>query len=116
MISVTSNSIKPFVYCLRKTFNDKYLADSLAFLIAIKLHADLSQFALTSKGVVYEGNVYDENMEMMKGCDYFINLVQHFGEGVILSTAVKIWEYVNSGDNNVKFDDMERELIERFVK
>ncbi|MEJ2771279.1 MULTISPECIES: hypothetical protein [unclassified Stygiolobus] len=111
MLSVQGFDFGGFVHCMRTSIGDRYIADALSFLFAIKNHYDVSQFALTSKGVIYEG---DTSGVFVGSCEHFNGYVNHFGQGVVLSTAVKVWEYIH-GNNQVKFDEVEKEFLNAFL-
>ena len=111
MLPVQTFDFGGLVRCMRLSIGDRYVADSLSFLFAIKNHYDVSQFALTSKGVIYEG---DASGVLVGSCEHLMGVVRHFGEGVILSSAVKVWEYIH-GDHQVKFDQSEKEFLDAFL-
>ena len=110
MLSVQGFDFGGFVHCMRTAIGDKYVADAMSFLFALKNHLDVSNFALTSKGVVYEG---DTSGVFIGSCEHFSGIVRHFGEGVILSVSVKLWEYLH-GNNQIKFDEIEKEFLNSF--
>ena len=105
LASIDRYRISSYVNCLRKSFGDRKLTDSMVFLISASEGDDLEYFSPSSNYIGYYGKLEDVKGE----CGKYVEIFSNYDEETIKSTAVKLWYYYAGKD--VEFSDEEMRLL-----